>query len=655
MHAFARKLKKVYTLGLRKSAQVFLCRLNGWYYGKKLRLVSAVDWRHRSVQGVKRKFSKEFYEHLDGKNLIMQADAYAHNCFDILGSSMHCFVQIPWQTDFKLRNSYPSTTPLRLRSGRTGYINLDFFLNWFTPLILNSFPIRPAKSVEALCEDWKRNEAKPNVVEGNERSNTFPKKFYKDITIPLNQSRTLQKDIKVPWELSRFYHLYVLGKAFQITGNQKYKDTFVEHIADWQQQNPFLYGVNWMCPMEVGIRAINWVWGYNFFCDVLNEKFKQNFINSLYDHMYYLEHNWEWYDGRTSNHYLSDLVGYFYLCWFFKDLAGMHKKREWCYQEILSEFNKQVQEDGTSYEGSTAYHRLVTELLYHFKFVCDEFGLILPEWFETTLQKMFTFLAWCSYAPNTLVTIGDNDSGKILFNGLPKIMPVTQQNITGIKEFKNFGLSVYKTKNVHFTLRHHAHNNKQPSGHFHNDVGSITLALHGVPIFIDPGSFVYTPSAEWRNYFRSIKVHNTFYIKGREPVALDERLFALDMPANVCNDEPFMMEHNLYHQLNVRARREVSINENLITIADQWTGTTHHNVISGWNFTLAPDIEAHKINHAIILCYNNKKLLELYSEDLDFEIKDTWVSYEYGKKVNSKRLICYTPLQEKTYYTSLYF
>ena len=444
--------------------------------------------------------------------------------------------------------------------------------------------------------------------------------------------------------------MYVLGKAFQLTQDQKYVNTFAQHITDWQQENPFLFGVNWLCPMEVGIRSINWIWAFHFFEDAdISANFWQQSICSLYDHMYYLEHNWEFYDGRTSNHYLSDLVGYFYLCWLFQDLQGGDKKRDWCYQAILSEFDKQVQSDGTSYEGSTAYHKLVTELFYHFKFVYTEFGLTLPKNFETRLRKMFDFIDWCSFTDNQMVTIGDNDSGKILYNGLP----LKYQNKTGRKQFSNFGLLVYKKNNLHVTLRHHAYNNQQPSGHFHNDVGSITLAINGIPVFVDPGSFVYTPSAVWRNHFRSVAAHNTFFIKDVEPVALDGRLFALDMPQKICTDAPFIVEHSLYQQLGLRACREIKIDDSQLVIKDQWKGNTDQHLTSCWNFILSPEIEAQKLNNRIVLKHNNITLLKMQSDDLDFDIQDTWISPDYGKKVLSKRLVACADITNKKFVLNL--
>ncbi|SKA88590.1 Heparinase II/III N-terminus [Caloramator quimbayensis] len=55
-------------------------------------------------------------------------------------------------------------------------------------------------------------------------------KFYKDIKIvDLNNNA----DVKVPWELSRFQHLFTLGKAYLITFDEKYALEFKDEIEDW--------------------------------------------------------------------------------------------------------------------------------------------------------------------------------------------------------------------------------------------------------------------------------------------------------------------------------------------------------------------------------------------------------------------------------------
>ncbi len=311
---------------------------------------------------------------------IEEAQLYVRNQFSFLGSHAQQYDQIPWHRDFRLQQQ---------NSG-----------------------------VDTMFDAGS---------------------FYSDLRIQQGAKDTYVKDIKVPWELSRFQYLYVLGKAYEYTNEQMYSDAFQRYVTDWLDSNPYLCGINWLCPMEVGIRAINWIVAWGFFNPPLHKmagmtkhrwtNFREQFISSLYDHMTYLENNWEYYDSRTNNHYLSNLVAYLYLCWFFGDLPGIDKKRAWVVQEILSEFKKQVFAEGTSYEGSTHYHVLVTELFYHAHLLFQEMNIQVPEHFQTTLSRMFDFINWCTVNDGMIVAIGDNDSGKVLQYGLTPTYYCTHAHI----------------------------------------------------------------------------------------------------------------------------------------------------------------------------------------------------------------------------------
>ncbi len=306
----------------------------------------------------------------DAKELIKKADAFANGCFNMLGSRDQCLIDIPWHSDFRLRYQNPDA---------------DYLFD-------------------------------KNM-------------FYKDFVIASGLTDRLVKDIKLPWELSRCTYFYVLGAAYQKGGNPLYVQSFKQYVADWINENSFLLGPNWVCPMDVGIRAFNWVWAFHFFknSSELDQSFWQIFTCSLYDHFIYLENNWEVYE-KTSNHYLGDLIGYYALTWFFKDLKGMEKKSAWCFKEILKESEKQIFQEGTDYEGSTAYHQLVTEMFYHFYLLSQEHGYALPGTFVEKLKKMFSFLDWCFVNETYLVKIGDDDSGKLLHYG------VTQELVEKMKE-----------------------------------------------------------------------------------------------------------------------------------------------------------------------------------------------------------------------------
>ena len=59
-------------------------------------------------------------------------------------------------------------------------------------------------------------------------------------------------------------------------------------------------------------------------------------------------------------------------------------------------------------------------------------------------------------------------------------------------------------------------------GHGHNDITSLDAVLDGVPLVLDPGTFTYTGSPEWRNLFRSTAAHNAVQIDGEELNRLGE-------------------------------------------------------------------------------------------------------------------------------------
>ncbi len=552
--------------------------------------------RHTSDQTFPVSLLRPFAD--DGQNQE-KADRFVAQEFDLLGSSPIQCAQIPWHEDFRLRATDSN-------------VECTFNLH----------------------------------------------QFYQDVVVQTGTGAELVKDIKVPWELSRCYHFAVLGQAYQTTCDKKYVDAFVEQVHSWMQENPFMLGVNWVCPMEVGIRAINWVCAFYLFKDAprITDEFWEQFVCTLYNHFVYLEQNWEVYDSRTSNHYLSDLVGYFSLCCFFIDLPGVQEKRLWCYQEIMREWDKQIFAEGSDYEGSTAYHGLVTELFFVFTQFCKKTDLPLSQNLSHLLSSMIEFMAWVKpQGARQIVTVGDNDSGRVLSHGLPKsLVQAASESQRGTRHFSEFGLSIIKTKNYHVTLRHHVYNKRQPSGHFHNDAGSVTLAVNGVPVFVDPGSFVYTPSATWRNYFRSVAVHNTMFVEGVEPVSLDEHLFGVPLPENRSwhQEDALRLEtvHHLYAAQKLIFSRAVECDNTAssITITDAWRaqpGYDEHNVLmSAWNFTLAPEIEAVVYDGVWQLSHQGQVLMQLCSHDLEFTLCDAWHSPAYGEKVSTHALHARCPL-----------
>ncbi len=72
-------------------------------------------------------------------------------------------------------------------------------------------------------------------------------------------------DHKVVWELNRHQSWLQLGRAYWLTGDDRYRDVFIGHLDSWMRANPPLSGVNWASMLELALRSISWVWALHFF------------------------------------------------------------------------------------------------------------------------------------------------------------------------------------------------------------------------------------------------------------------------------------------------------------------------------------------------------------------------------------------------------
>jgi len=383
-----------------------------------------------------------------------------------------------------------------------------------------------------------------------------PKKYYKDIEIPYGKA-----DIKVPWELSRFYHAITLGQAYWLTEDEKYAREFIKQVDDWIDNDPPKFGVNWRCTMDVAIRVCNWIWGFYFFkdSDSFDDKFFIKFLKSFYQHGKHIMNNLE-NQGVTNNHYLADLVSLIYLGIIFPEFNEAKQWRNFGIQELIKEMEKQVYEDGMDYEGSTCYHRLTLELFFFATLLCDINGIQLPEEFLKKLQKMFDFVLYVLKPNGKIPQIGDNDNGRLHILGIREVLDLTYLLTFStiylddpkykIKEFgfatetlwifgpesydrwkemqersfeeiesKAFpigGIYVMRKKKDYIVISCGPNGRNGKDGHSHNDKLSFELCVDGKDIIVDPGTYVYTSNPKLRNKFRSTSYHNTAIVDDKE-------------------------------------------------------------------------------------------------------------------------------------------
>ena len=276
------------------------------------------------------------------------------------------------------------------------------------------------------------------------------KKWYKDQRIAYKPG----SDIKVPWELARLQHLPQLAIFTMMDPNLKEQNLkeFKNQILDFIRNNPPRMGVNWTCTMDVGIRVANILVAYDIFCQmdgggILDQKFKQAFSNSVYEHALHIVNNLEYSPILTSNHYLSDIAGLLFACAYLDSSVEVDMWLAFAVQEIVSEMKKEFYEDGGNFESSTSYHRLSGELMVYsaalimglknkkvlsLKSYDEEFWhkkpkllppnkqefkiingqVVLPQWFIDRLYKIGRFTVDITKPNKEVPQFGDNDSGR---------------------------------------------------------------------------------------------------------------------------------------------------------------------------------------------------------------------------------------------------
>ena len=137
-------------------------------------------------------------------------------------------------------------------------------------------------------------------------------------------------------------------------------------LLDWIVINPPRFGVNWRSAMDVAIRAANWVWALALLPpDYLSPALRWIITKSLYQHAKHIETHLDYTPTSTNNHYLADITGLMYVAFACPEFPESPRWMAFCLQELTSEMRRTVYTDGVSYEASTAYHRLVTEMFFH--------------------------------------------------------------------------------------------------------------------------------------------------------------------------------------------------------------------------------------------------------------------------------------------------
>ena len=222
-------------------------------------------------------------------------------------------------------------------------------------------------------------------------------------------------DIKLPWELSRCQHWAVLGQAYRLSGDERYAREIVNQLDDFVESNPVGLGVNWTCTMDVSIRAANWIIGLALIegSTALDTEARRRAFDELFRHGQFIFGNLENVHEVTSNHFLSNLVGLFFIANLFRELSEGQRWDSFCRECLEQEIEVQVLPDGADFESSIPYHRLVTELFLGSARLAQYASRPLSNLYLDRLRTMIDYLAGVLRPDGLMPQVGDADDGRL--------------------------------------------------------------------------------------------------------------------------------------------------------------------------------------------------------------------------------------------------
>ncbi len=358
-------------------------------------------------------------------------------------------------------------------------------------------------------------------------------------------------DIKVPWELSRLQWLLPVGQAYVLDGDEAKAAFAREIIEDWIISNPVCRGPNWICAMDVALRAISMIWLFHACKESACWKdigFLERLVKSLILHGKFIDTNLEYADVN-GNHLTTDLAG---MTVIGIALGGRGISRRWVersWRILLDEFPRQVPSDGVNFEASLPYHRLVAELFLLPALARRNVGLNVDTEYLSRLLQMSTFTLQATMPDGGVPIWGDADDGRALPLGTqaindhrylvetlltmdhPESTPKFDETLwwlgVGDKPVKTLpaphsmafdvaGVYILRTDEHYLFVDAGPVGMAGRGGHGHNDCLSFIACLNGTPLIIDAGAYVYTADWQARNRFRATTAHNTPEIDGEE-------------------------------------------------------------------------------------------------------------------------------------------
>ena len=497
---------------------------------------------------------------------------------------------------------------------------------------------------------------------------------------------------KIPFEdpewtfmLNRHKFWVYLAKAYALTSEEKYFDTFISQVNSWIDTVDVFKDEYFNCSrtIEIGIRCLNWIKAIKIF---KNSSCNLNFIENkmIESLLYQCELLIKTYDDfRTlSNWGVMQNCGLISLALNYQEQHSILSQYLTIALERLEYQCKiQILPDGVHWEQSPMYHNEVLNCLLDIAFDFEKLNLDTPSFILSSIRKLAYSNAYMKKPNHNQPMQGDSDetdlrdiitrSAYILkdqnlkyfgynFVDFESIWDIGDSNISKYEELStkkpNF-TSIALKESGNFYLRDSFEDNSNylwfrcgalGSGHGHGEHLHFDLVSNGEDFISDPGRFTYVEGNKDREFLKSCFAHNTTIVdnlpfsKFNGAWGIVESALTLNTHHSFNTTFDFVEGGHLgYVSLEspvVTNRKILYLKNDLWIIIDEFLTEGAHEYSQIFNFypDKKPTVDGLK---AFIKGENSNLFMYWIDKNLNLNLKNSIFSTEYNKRNSNFQLV----------------
>lgn len=508
-----------------------------------------------------------------------------------------------------------------------------------------------------------------------------PSYFYGD---DINWEYWPVQDNELRWQLHRHKWWSPMGKAYRVSGDEKYAKEWTIQYMDWIKKNPLVKATReerkemssgdlsslenvrfaWR-PLEVSNRLQDQTNQFMYFVDSPNftPEFLTEFLINYHKHAEHILGNY----SKSGNHLLFEAQRMIYAGTFFPEFNDADTWRKSGIDILNAEIKEQVYDDGMQYELDPHYHLAAINIFYKAIEIASVNGFRneFPQYYLDTVEKMI--MAVISYSfpnyQNPCFSDAKLDYKPEMVNHYKKwakVFPENQAILYMSTEGRKGKLPEYLSNCLaisgFYTFRNGWKEDATmmilkagPPAFWHNqpDNGTFELYVKGRNFFPDSGSYVYGGDSEvmeQRDWFRQTMVHKTLTLDNANLENTDSKCLLWDI--NDKNIQKLVVENPSYTGLKHR-RSVFFIDEKFFVIVDEAVGDAKGNVAVHYQLGVGEaDIDKKLFRAHTKFDDGNNILVQAFgAKNMEMIEEEGWMSTAYRKK-EKRPAFAYQTLKE---------